>query len=150
MGIGIPNMRVSALIHETAVTSLYELQEAEPVLYEKVIRRVQGADTIGKMGAEDFMPKELPFMFESWEEYAKYLYENLVNDEYFQKNWKKALKQISPFVDNFPELRDKFWWEMAKAVVGNDGDMTRIGNICSTPEMIPYKKKLKKMKKGQE
>lgn len=146
MGIGVPNMRVSALIHETAVTSLYELQEFEPELYEKVIKRVAGADTVGKMGADDFMPKELPFMFESWQEYAEYLYEHLVNDDYFHKNWAKSLKQIKPFVDNFPELRDRLWYEMAKSVVGNDGDMTRIGNVLSTPEMIPYKKKLKKMK----
>ena len=34
-------------------------------------------------------------------------------------------------------------------VVGNDCNATRIGNIVSTPEMIPYKKKLKKMKKGE-
>lgn len=152
MGVGVPNMRVSALIHETAVTSLYELQELEPVLYEKVIRRIPGADTIGKMGAEDFMPKELPFMFDNWEEYARYLYKHLVNEETYDRmrqGWASSLKKIKPFVDNFPELREKLWYEMAKMVVGNDCNATRIGNIVSTPEMIPYKKKLKKMKKGE-
>ena len=150
MGTPVPHMRVSALIHETAVTSLYELQEMEPVLYEKVIRRMAGADTIGKMGEEDFMPKELPFMFGSWEEYAKYLYEHLVTDDYFHKNWKKALKMIKPYVDNFPELRDGLWYEMAKSVVGNDGDMTRIGNNLARPTMVPYKVRLKKLKEKGE
>ena len=145
-GCSITNMRVSALIHETAVGSLFELQEAEPELYERVIRRIEGSDTIGKMGRDDFMPKELPFMFDDWEEYANYLYDNLVTDEYFMKGWEQAKKRIKPFVDNFPELRRELWYEMAKSVVGNDGDFTRIGNNLSRPQMVPYKKKLKKLK----
>ena len=152
MGIAKGNMRVSALIHETAVTSLYELQEAEPEIYDRVVQRVAGAETVAEFGAENFMPDQLPIEFNSWKEYAMYLYDYLVDDEYFIKNWETALKRIKPFVDNFPELAEGnkgLWWEMAKAVAGNDGDMTRIYNRLSVPEMIPYKKALKKIKEAE-
>jgi len=80
-GVPIQNMRVSNLHHETAVHSLFILQEIEPDTYERLTARINGIDTAGKFGGEDFFVQELPFMFKDWKEYRDYLLEKLIEPE---------------------------------------------------------------------
>lgn len=80
-GLGIHEMRVSNLHHETAVQSLFVLQEVEPETYDKLTQRLHGIDTAGKLGKDDYYIDELPFMFKDWREYRDYLLENLIIDQ---------------------------------------------------------------------
>lgn len=80
------NMRVSNLHHETAVKSLFELQELEPDTYARLVARIEGIDAAAKFGEADYFPKTLPFMFSDWREYRDYLLlQHLVGDDYRPK-----------------------------------------------------------------
>ena len=91
---GVPqnNMRISALIHETAWHAIDWLQEFEPITYDRFCRRISG---VGAMShAFDYaavVPKTLPFMFKDWKEYRDYLLEHIVKPEYrdvFKNRWR--------------------------------------------------------------
>ena len=86
-GVTIMNMRVSNLFHETAVHQLFYLQEFEPETYAKLANRLKGVDMAGKLGADDYFVRELPFMFESWREYRDYLLEHLIDNP----DWRKRM-----------------------------------------------------------
>lgn len=114
-GVSIPNMRVSNLHHETAVRSLFYLQEIDAELYSKLTQRMAGADMAGKMGASDYYIRKLPYMFKSWLEYAEFLKDNLVKDD----DWNL---KISKFIDK----HIKVFGEFAKGIE----DMAKI--VCQT------------------
>ncbi len=81
-GVPIPLMRVSNLHHETAIASLFYLQEIEPDTYIRLANRIEGIDYASKMGASDWWPKELPTAFEGWREYRDYILEHLTEEPY--------------------------------------------------------------------
>lgn len=91
---GVPktNMRVSALIHETAWRSMGMLQEFEPKTYNKFVARVCGSSTFSHvLDGDDLMPKTLPIAFKDWKEYRDYLLVHITKPEYwelFRKRWK--------------------------------------------------------------
>jgi predicted phosphoadenosine phosphosulfate sulfurtransferase len=74
-------MRVSNLNHEHAVAELLFLQEVEPDTYERLICRLEGTHMAATLGA-DYFPRELPFMFESWQDYRDYLLSKLIDPEH--------------------------------------------------------------------
>ena len=81
-GMKINEMRVSNLHHETAIQSLVIVQELEPDTWNKVSKKIEGANTIKHLQKESFTcPKELPYMFSEWKEYALHLADNLIPDE---------------------------------------------------------------------
>lgn len=89
-GIKGSNMRVSALIHETAWHSIERLQEVEPNIYNRYLDRVAGTNCFSHFG-EDIIPKNLPDAFKDWKEYRDYLLEAFIKPEYqelFKKRWK--------------------------------------------------------------
>lgn len=91
---GLPkkDMRVSALIHETAWRSIEQLQEFEPQTYNKYVFRIHGTSAVNHSIDEGgLMPDRLPFAFESWKEYRDYLLEKLIpleDRETYLKRWK--------------------------------------------------------------
>lgn len=90
---GMPpqKMRVSALIHETAWHSIEALQEVEPQMYDRYIRRVEGVSTFSHF-EDEIMPDSLPAYFTSWQEYRDYLLENLTEPQHrdlFRRRWSK-------------------------------------------------------------
>lgn len=90
-GIKGSDMRVSALIHETAWHSIERLQEVEPNLYNKYLDRVAGTNCFSHFG-QDILPKQLPSVFKDWKEYRDYLLEAFIKPEYqdlFRKRWEK-------------------------------------------------------------
>lgn len=93
-GVALPDMRVSNLHHETAIHHLFILQEVEPDTYQRLTTRIQGVDTAGKLGKQDYYVYELPFMFKDWKEYRDYLLENLITDEEKKKKFSKMFKSI--------------------------------------------------------
>ena len=90
---GVPRkqMRISALIHETAWHSLEMLQEFEPKTYNRFVARVPGTHTFNHAFDEsNIVPRTLPFAFKSWKEYRDYLLIHITKPEYwdlFRKRW---------------------------------------------------------------
>jgi predicted phosphoadenosine phosphosulfate sulfurtransferase len=93
-GVPVANMRLSNVHHETAVWSLFVLQEIEPKTYERIVARIQGIDMAGKLGLADYFPKELPSMFGSWVEYRDYLLEKLISDESWKAGFRKQFAKM--------------------------------------------------------
>ena len=92
-------MRISNVHHETAIRSLLLIQEIEPKTWEKVTKRIDGANTIKHLKEDAFhCPKELPTMFTSWKEYAQHLIDNLVQD---QKNRDRLNEIVKEDGDKF-------------------------------------------------
>lgn len=90
-GYSKSNMRVSALIHETAWHNIRPLQEFEPKTYDRFVRRVNGTSTFNHAFDTEVIPSKLPFAFASWEEYRDYLLENITKPEYrdlFRRRWR--------------------------------------------------------------
>lgn len=108
-GVPVLKMRVSNYHHETAIHSLFWLQEAEPETWEAATRRMSGISTAGQIGAEDFFPSEVPFMFDGWEDYFLYLVEHLPKSE----------EDAAIFRKQFTDTVDFLWYvdreEIAKA-----------------------------------
>jgi predicted phosphoadenosine phosphosulfate sulfurtransferase len=85
-GVPLSQMRISSVIHESAIRSLFHMQEFEPETWSRLTKRVQGSNTAGQMRKDFYCPAELPFMFKDWTEYRDYLLENLiVNTEVREK-----------------------------------------------------------------
>jgi predicted phosphoadenosine phosphosulfate sulfurtransferase len=90
-GITGRNMRVSALIHETAWHHLKELQEIEPQTYSRFVRRLHGANCFTQLH-DDIMPRKLPPAFVDWREYRDYLLKHLIEPRYhdlFRRRWRQ-------------------------------------------------------------
>lgn len=91
-GVPVQIMRVSSIIHETAIHGLMYLQEVDTEFWPKLCKRVPGVASAGilKEGAFRFA-NGLPYMFATWREYADYLLEHLVIDpeqkERFRVSW---------------------------------------------------------------
>lgn len=87
-----PNMRVSALIHETSWGAIEMLHEFEPETYNRFSARVEGVSTFDHAFDEGgVIPKTLPFMFKDWKEYRDYLLIHLIEPKYwehYKKEWR--------------------------------------------------------------
>jgi len=82
VGVKPSKMRVSNYHHETAVSSLWILQEVEPDTYDAAVRRLEGLATVARLGRADLVPEVLPYMFGSWREYRDYLIDHLCSPEH--------------------------------------------------------------------
>ncbi len=80
-GVPIREMRVSNVHHETALKSLYYMQEIDKETWGRLVERLSGINTVGILNEHFMAPKVLPFMFSSWKEYRDFLLERLVLSE---------------------------------------------------------------------
>ena len=97
-GTTVRDMRISNLHHETAIQALLLVQEIEPQTWNKIVDRIDGASSIKHIKLNSFTcPKELPYMFADWEEYAYYLAENIIQEDKYRKQLfsKLMLKRAS-------------------------------------------------------
>lgn len=121
------HMRVSNYHHETAIKSLFFLQEIEPHTWEAATKRLPGLATAGQVGEADYYPKTLPFMFKSWREYRDYLLENLITDpddrEVFQRRFDN-LDRSHWYVEQ--DRRDR---EAVNGLIANDVYGTKMTNF---------------------
>jgi predicted phosphoadenosine phosphosulfate sulfurtransferase len=125
---GIPpgKMRVSNYHHETALQSLFWLQEIEPETYDRATRRISGLDTAGKMGAADYFPRELPFMFRDWREYRDYLLEHLIIRDDMKKRMAAEFANVER---RFPADADGGLYRvMVTSILANDYELTKLKN----------------------
>lgn len=116
-GVPTKSMRVSNYHHEQALTSLNWLQEIEPETWEAATRRLEGISTYGHLQGDQY-PKELPYMFASWEEYMYYLIDNLIPNEderpIFHKQYTRLQNACTDVTD------DTLAEVVVKAVIGGD------------------------------
>lgn len=143
-GVKINDMRVSNLHHETAVASLYYMQEVEPETWVKLTSRLDGIDTAGKLTKEAFTVTELPFMFNDWAEYRDFLLEKLiVNDE-----WKKGFRKVFEKQDALygEQMGKKMYKAHISSILTNDWEHIKLLNFEQTADAI----KIRKEAKGEE
>ena len=127
-GVKINDMRISNLHHETAIQSLLLVQEIEPQTWNKIANRIDGASSIKHIKKNSFTcPKELPFMFKDWEEYAFHLADNLIQEE---KNKSLLLKKIDSkkTIYNGDNIKDSFWKVIINTILSSDWDFTKFVN----------------------
>ena len=129
-GVKVRDMRVSNVHHETAIQSLWYMQEIEPDLWNRITERLDGVNTSAVLNHEIFEVKELPYMFKDWEEYRDYLLEHLIEDEDRKARFRKLF--------NNPAYRDccvcEAWKEdwmrnCVRAILKNDFEGTTIVNF---------------------
>ena len=109
-GVRLREMRVSNYHHETALASLFWLQEVEPETWEAATRRLPGIATAGQIGKEDYFPTEVPFMFSGWEDYFEYLVQHLPATPEDEETYR----------NQFTDLVRRLWYE----------DRERIAQAC--------------------
>ena len=138
-GVDIRSMRVSNLHHETAIQTLFYLQEIEKDTWTALTKRMSGIDTAGKLSKEDYFIKELPFMFKDWEEYRDFLTEKLVNNEKVKDKFKKKWVLYD---ERYAKLNHKERLVKAEinTILANDEDLTKLRNFTETPEMEDFRR----------
>jgi predicted phosphoadenosine phosphosulfate sulfurtransferase len=147
-GVGLRNMRVSNVHHEIAVGALFYMQELEPETYQRLTQRIAGIDMAGKMGDDDYFPKELPFMFASWREYRDYLLDKLIEKPDWNAIFKKRfIKHDEVYGD---ELGDVLFKVHIKAILTNDWELVRIENFERYPKHITLKRRRKAEKDARD
>ena len=134
-GVPTREMRVSNLNHETAVKSLYIAHELEPETWSKVSRRLNGTNT-AKVLQDDMLkvPKQLPFMFKSWQEYRDYLVDVLYEDEKKKDTFKKKFKQLDEKYIRMAH-KDELYRVCISSLLANDYEFVLTGNWESRPDI---------------
>lgn len=126
-GTCISKMRVSNIHHETAIHSLFILQELEPNTYEKATQRITGLDMAGKLNKKDYFVHKLPFMFNSWKEYRDYLLKKLITNAFYKDKFEKRFNyQDKLFLEN---LGDTLYKYQIQAILANDWEGIKSRNM---------------------
>jgi predicted phosphoadenosine phosphosulfate sulfurtransferase len=143
-GVKLQNMRVSNVHHETAVGTLFYMQEIEGDTYQRLTQRIAGIDMASKMGKDDYFPRSLPFMFKDWGEYRDFLLEKLIENP----EWLKGFKTIFARHDEMYAhvIPDKMYKEHINAILTNDWEHVKLGNFERRPENIDLKRAWRKKK----
>lgn len=141
-GVKVRDMRVSNVHHETAIQNLWYMQEVEPDLWNRLTERLQGINTSAVLNKEIFEIKELPYMFESWEEYRDYLLDGLITDEAnkqkFIKRWNSKMVTDLLVCDSW---KTAFMKNCVRQILKNDFEHTLFNNFFinqNTTELIKY------------
>lgn len=138
-GVPVQAMRVSNVHHETAVRSLWYMQEFEPENYEKLTARVAGIDMAGKMGEKDYFPKKLPFMFKDWKEYRDYLLKNLIAEESTRNSFQHRFDMMDKKYSDIADIQ-RMYKVQVSSLVANDFTFVKMINWERSPEMHVYRK----------
>lgn len=128
-GVAVANMRVSSVTHETALRSLFYLQEVEAETWNRITARLTGINSVAQMREDFTMPQKLPHMFGTWKEYRDYLLEHLILDEGHRT---RMAGQFASDEANFdPVIHDKVFKMHIKCILTNDYHTTRIRTFCA-------------------
>ena len=139
-GIAINSMRVSNLHHETAVESLYYLEEIEKDTWNKLTKRLSGIATAGKLGRDNFLKiKELPFMFRDWIEYRDHLVDNLITDPKHQEIFKTRFDKMDTKYD-MEFHKDRLTKVQINSILANDFEFTKLSNWERHPDVDTWRK----------
>lgn len=123
-GVPVKNMRVSNVHHETATKSLTYMQEVEPETWNAVTARVSGVNAVNILQDDWVCPKELPWMFSSWQEYRDHLLDNLITDPEHHAIFKKHIASTERTY--FPEVQEDACKMHISAILTNDYHGTKL------------------------
>ena len=143
-GMPVQNMRVSNVHHETAIRSLEYMHEIEGETWGKLIKRLNGVNTVKHLKEDNFIVKKLPFMFADWQEYRDYLLEKLVINEEQKERLKKKFKYIDDAFAGTP-VYERGLRVCITAVLKNDYHHVVLNNFMKNPSSFKYNK-LRKFK----
>ena len=139
-GVKLNDMRISNLHHETAIQALLLVQEIEPATWNKIASRIDGASSIKHIKTDSFRcPKELPYMFDSWEEYAIHLANNIIQeDKNKQTLFKLIEKEKAIYTDDL--IQENFFKSVINTILSSDWDLTKIDNWRISHDVYGYRK----------
>lgn len=126
-GVPLKDMRVSNLHHETAIHALFNLQEIEPKTWERVAARLAGVDAAGKVGKDDYMVRDLPFMFRDWREYRDYLLDKIIFDPEHQATFRNAFARHDEMYRDY--FGQKLYMTHVTALLCQDYHLTKLNNF---------------------
>ena len=139
-GTNVPNMRISNLHHETAIQVLLLVQEIEPLTWNKVVERIDGASAIKHIKLNSFTcPKELPYMFKNWEEYAYFLSEKIIQEDKYRKQLYSKIES-KKCIYTGDNIKDSFWKIIINTILSSDFDFTKITNFEMSPQNYGYRR----------
>ena len=139
-GVSLNDMRISNLHHETAIQALLLVQEIEPITWNKIAKRIDGANAIKHIQKNSFVcPKELPYMFKSWKEYAEHLANNIIQEE---KNKKILFKYIENKHKIYSDelIQKAFYKTIINTILSSDWDFTKLANWEISHPVYVYRK----------
>jgi predicted phosphoadenosine phosphosulfate sulfurtransferase len=139
-GVRVLDMRISNLHHETAMQNLLLVQEIEPNTWNKIAKRIEGASSIKHIKNNSFAcPKELPYMFKDWEDYAYHLANNIIQEE---NNKKLLISKIESKKNIYTgdNIKQSFWKVIINTILSSDWDFTKIANYEMSPSVYGYRK----------
>lgn len=137
-GRPIMDMRVSNVHHETAIQDLLFMQEIEKETWNKIVKRIQGANTLSHL-KQSWKIKELPFMFDDWVEYRDYLLDKLVQNQEQKERFKHKFEYYDNAFAGTP-VYEKGLRVCITAVLKNDYHHTVFNNFIKNPSVYKYNK----------
>ena len=131
-GIPVPSMRVSALIHETALRSLDYAQEFEGDMWNRLTDRIEGINTYKHNPEAYCCPKKLPEMFKSWREYRDFLLNKLITNEEHYKIMKTRFDRDDRVNSFLPKERADHTVQVhIDVVLRDDYSLTKLKNFAA-------------------
>lgn len=138
-GISPQRMRVSSLNHETAIHSLFFLQEIENDTWNALVKRTKGINQASHIQKEELMAiSVLPPMFKSWMEYRDYLTENLITIDEHKIAFRKKWAEMDILYDEMHEV-EVLHKAQIKSILVSDYQFVKISNFLNTPQIIAYR-----------
>lgn len=138
-GVPLQKMRVSNVHHETAVDSLYYLQEVEADTWNALTRRLGGINSAGQMQKDAFTIPGLPPMFADWIEYRDYLLENLIPDAGYRVRFRSKFASLDKeYVDS--PIREVMARTCINGLLRNDCEHTVLSSFEMNPATHAYRK----------
>jgi predicted phosphoadenosine phosphosulfate sulfurtransferase len=139
-GVSTRDMRISNLHHETSIQNLLLVQEIEPVTWNKISTRVAGSNAIKHLKNDAFKcPKELPYMFKDWQEYAMHLYDNLISEDKYKENLIKHIDRNKKYIIN-DLIKTDFYRTIINTILSSDWDFTKLVNFTTSQHYNTVKK----------
>ena len=144
-GVPVYHMRVSNLHHETALKSIYLLQEFEPKTWDKCTRRLGGIHACGTLGEDEFQSNKLPYMFESWKEYRDYLMPRLIVNEEDRKRFLDVFVKCDQLFGN-TKLFDRANKTLVQCILCNDIWFVKWNNLIVRQQTQPIQDAKRQLK----
>ena len=140
IGIGVRDMRVSNLHHETSLKALTLAQKFERDTWEKLLARLSGVNSIKQMSKDALTaPSMYPPMFSGWVEYRDYLLENLVQLPKAKEVFRKAFDRLDKRYAGMSDIVGLYKVEIT-SMLANDYYLTKLENWESRPQVFEYRK----------
>lgn len=139
-GVNTKDMRISNLHHETAIQNLMLIQEIEPKTWNKITKRLKGANTIKHIKSNSFKcPKKLPYMFSYWKDYCYFLADALIVDKELHEKLMKRIHAYEKVYDG-DNIRDVFYRKVIDTILANDFDFTKLHGWTTYGSGFSYKR----------